>query len=102
MRSAVSFFLISRLKGSGMRCLIYRWKHFLPLEASPGVWKLSGGGFVGLAIWFLFIMVLLGLRFTLFKNFPKRAKTFTERVHQGIYHGKGYMYGHVSTFSEKK
>ena len=42
-------------------------------------------------------MVLLGLRFMLFKNFPKRAKTFTERVHQGIYHGKGYMYGHVNT-----
>ena len=40
--------------------------------------------------------------FMLFKNFPKRAKTFTERVHQGIYHGKGYMYGHVNTFSEKK
>ena len=99
MRSAVSLFLISRLKGSGMRCLIYRWKHFLPLD---GVWKLSGSVFVGVAIWFVFIMVLLGLCFTLFKNFPKRAKTFTERVHQGIYHGKGYMYGHVSTFSEKK
>ena len=89
-----------------MRCLNYRWKHFLPLEAARskkhGVWKLNGRLFVGVAIWFLFIMVLLGLRFTLFKNFPKRAKTFTERVHQGIYHGKGYMYGHVSTFSEKK
>ena len=33
MRSAVSLFLISRLKGLGMRCLIYRWKYFLPLEA---------------------------------------------------------------------
>jgi len=47
-------------------------------------------------------MVLLGLRFTLFKNFPKRAKTFPEQVHQGIFHGKGYMYGHETTFSGKK
>ena len=87
-----------------MRCLIYRWKHFLPLEAwsVEAEWKLSGSVFVGVVVWFVFIMVHLGLRFTLFKNFPKRAKTFTERVHQGIYHGKGYMYGHVSTFSEKK
>ena len=91
MRSAVSLFLISRLKRSGMRYLTYRWKHLLPLEA----WSVE-------ADWKHIIMVLLGLRFTLFKNFPKRAKTFTERVHQGIYHGKGYMYGHVSTFSEKK
>ena len=74
-----------------MRYLTYRWKHLLPLEA----WSVE-------ADWKHIIMVLLGLRFTLFKNFPKRAKTFTERVHQGIYHGKGYMYGHVSTFSEKK
>ncbi|XP_015767427.1 PREDICTED: 50S ribosomal protein L28-like isoform X2 [Acropora digitifera] len=47
-------------------------------------------------------MVLLSLRFTLFKNFPKRAKTFPEQVHQGIFHGKGYMYGHETTFSGKK
>ena len=47
-------------------------------------------------------MVLLGLRFTLFKNLPKRAKTFPEQVHQGIFHGKGYMYGHETTFSGKK
>ncbi|XP_074639719.1 large ribosomal subunit protein bL28-like [Acropora palmata] len=47
-------------------------------------------------------MVLLNLRFTLFKNFPKRAKTFPEQVHQGIFHGKGYMYGHETTFSGKK
>ncbi|XP_067042664.1 large ribosomal subunit protein bL28-like [Acropora muricata] len=47
-------------------------------------------------------MVLLSLRFALFKNFPKRAKTFPEQVHQGIFHGKGYMYGHETTFSGKK
>ncbi|XP_068762765.1 large ribosomal subunit protein bL28-like [Montipora capricornis] len=47
-------------------------------------------------------MVLLGVRFLLFKNLPKRAKTFPEQVHQGIFHGKGYMYGHETTFSGKK
>ena len=40
-------------------------------------------------------MVLLGLRFLLMKSIPKRAR-------DGIYAGKGIMFGHVTTFSGKK